>query len=65
MRRAVLFIAAALCFVFADKAHAQRALPGMRGLEIRGGMVDGFHSSGSRNELVIRANLLSVPENKA
>lgn len=51
MRRAVLFIAAALCFVFADKAHAQRALPGMRGLEIRGGMVDGFHSSGSRNEL--------------
>jgi len=42
---------AALCLVFADRAHAQRALAGMRGLELRGGMVDGFHSSASRNEL--------------
>ena len=41
---------AVLCLVFTGKAHAQRALPGMRGLEIRGGMVDGFHSSGKGNE---------------
>jgi len=50
MRKAVLLIAAALCFVLTDKAHAQRALPGMRGLEIKGGMVDGFKSSGNSNE---------------
>lgn len=50
MKRIALFIMAALCLVLTDKAHAQRALPGMRGLEIRGGMVDGFHSSDKRNE---------------
>ena len=41
---------AALCLVVTDRAHAQRALPKMRGLELRGGMVDGFHSSSKRNE---------------
>lgn len=50
MRRAMLLIIAVLCFVLTDKAHAQRALPGMGGLEIRGGMVDGFKSSGNSNE---------------
>ena len=40
----------ALCFILTDKAHAQRALPGMRGLEVRGGMVDSFYSSDNRNE---------------
>ena len=41
---------AALCLVVTDRAHAQRALPKMRGLEVRGGMVDGFHSSSKLNE---------------
>lgn len=36
-----------LCFVLSDGAHAQRVLPGMRGVELRGGMVDGFHTKGS------------------
>jgi len=40
----------ALCLVLVDRAHAQRALPGMRGLELRGGMADGFHSSANHNE---------------
>ncbi len=51
MRRAVFFIIAALCLITGGQAHAQRALSGMRGLEIRGGMVDGFHSSDKSNEL--------------
>ena len=50
MRKLLLFMVAALCFVLPDKAHAQRALPGMRGLEIRSGMVDGFHLDETRNE---------------
>lgn len=48
MRRAVFFIVAALCLVIGGEAHA---LKGMRGLELRGGMVDSFHSSDNRNEL--------------
>jgi len=45
MKRAAIIFAVALCFILTDKAHAQRALPGMRGLEIRGGMVDGFYNN--------------------
>ena len=51
MKRAVFFIVVALCLVMGGEAHAQRALKGMRGLELRGGMVDGFHTSDNRNEL--------------
>lgn len=40
-----------VCFVLMDKAHAQRCLPGMQGLRITGGMVDGFHSAADRNQL--------------
>lgn len=40
----------ALCFVLSNKAHAQRALPGMQGLQITGGMVDGFYSKDNGNE---------------
>ena len=50
MKRAAIIFAVALCFILTDKAHAQRALPGMRGLEIRGGMVDGFYNNNNRNE---------------
>ncbi len=50
MKAAVIIIAVALCFVSEDKAHAQRALPGMQGLQITGGMVDGIYSKDNRNE---------------
>jgi len=51
MQKSVFIIIAALCPITGGQAHAQRALKGMRGLELRGGMVDGFHSSDNRNEL--------------
>jgi hypothetical protein len=50
MRAAVILIATALCFVLSNKAHAQRALPGMQGLQITGGMVDGIYSTNNNNE---------------
>jgi len=50
MRTAVILIVTALCFVLADRAHAQRALPGMQGLQITGGMVDGIYSTNNNNE---------------
>lgn len=50
MKQAMLLIAVALCFVLSDKAHAQRVLPGMRGIQVAGGMADGFHSKDNRNE---------------
>lgn len=50
MRAAVIVIATALCFVLSNEAHAQRALPGMQGLQITGGMVDGIWSKDNRNE---------------
>lgn len=51
MKRIAFLLTAALCLLLSEGAHAQRALPGMRGLEIRGGMADGFHSSSNHNEL--------------
>jgi hypothetical protein len=50
MRAAIILIAMALCFVLNDKAHAQRALPGMQGLQITGGMVDMVYAKDNRNE---------------
>ena len=50
MKRAILFLVAALCLILCGKAHAQRALPEMRGLEVRGGMVDGVYNSGNHNK---------------
>lgn len=40
-----------LYFVLTDKAHAQRCLPGTKGLRITAGMTDGFHTADKRNEL--------------
>lgn len=51
MKRLSFIVTFVLCLVFADQAHAQRCLPGMRGIQVTGGMVDGFHSSSKRNEL--------------
>lgn len=50
MKRALFYLTLLLCLVFQNKAHAQRALPGMRGLEVRGGMADGFYSSANHND---------------
>ncbi|MDD4227431.1 MAG: conjugal transfer protein TraO [Mariniphaga sp.] len=50
MRAAVIIITVVLCFVVSDKSHAQRVLPGMQGLQITSGMVDGIWSKDNRNE---------------
>ena len=50
MRAAVILIATVLCFVLSNRVHAQRALPGMQGLQIIGGMVDGTWSKDNNNE---------------
>jgi len=50
MRTAVILIATVLCFVLSNRVHAQRALPGMQGLQIIGGMVDGTWSKDNNNE---------------
>lgn len=39
-----------LCFAFSGGAHAQRQLPGMQGIQVTGGMVDGIYSSKQDNE---------------
>ncbi len=38
MKRAIFILTLGLCLLLSDGAHAQRALPAMRGLEIRGGI---------------------------
>jgi hypothetical protein len=50
MRAAVILIATVLCFVLSNEAHAQRALPGMQGLQITGGMVDGIWSKDNNDK---------------
>lgn len=47
MKRAIFILTLALCFVVRYETHAQRALPKMRGIELRGGMADGFCTSAS------------------
>jgi len=37
-----------LCFALSGGAYAQRCLPGMRGIHVTGGMVDGFYSSSTK-----------------
>lgn len=51
MKRLVFIFTVVLCFAFSGGAYAQRCLPGMRGIQVTGGMVDGFHSSSQKNEL--------------
>jgi len=46
-----LCFALILCFGISGTVQAQRALPGMQGIQVTGGMVDGFHSSDKKNEL--------------
>ena len=45
-----LFVFVAMLALFMGQAHAQRCLPKMKGIEIRGGMTDGFHTKADRAE---------------
>ena len=51
MKKVIFLLSMVMCFVLTDMAHAQRCLPGMRGIRITGGMVDGIPTSDKRNEL--------------
>lgn len=51
MKRLYFVLVMAVCLVLAGEAHAQRCLPGMKGLRMSAGMTDGFHSAATRNEL--------------
>ena len=51
MKKLFIMLTFALCLVFIDQAHAQRCLPGMRGIQVTGGMANGFHSPNKKNEL--------------
>jgi hypothetical protein len=51
MKKLSIILTFALCLVFIDQAYAQRCLPGMQGIQVTGGMVDGFYSSDNKNEL--------------
>jgi hypothetical protein len=52
MSRTVLIITLvfSLGLLCIGKIQAQRALPGMKGIQVTGGMVDGFYSSSTKNE---------------
>lgn len=46
----MLLLTLAVCFAFSGGAYAQRCLPGMRGIQLTGGMVDGIYSSKTDSE---------------
>ena len=50
MRRVTFILTLAMCFALSGVAHAQRQLPGMRGIQVASGMVDGIYSSTPDNE---------------
>lgn len=51
MARKIIFLTLCLCCICAGSAFAQRTLPGMKGIEIRSGMVDRFHTASRRTKL--------------
>jgi hypothetical protein len=51
MKKFAFILTVVLCFAFSGGAYAQRCLSGMQGIQVTGGMVDGFHSSSKKNEL--------------
>jgi len=50
MKRVIIILTLVLCFTLSGGAYAQRCLPGMKGIQLTGGMVDGFYSSSTENE---------------
>lgn len=51
MKRLIFTMTIVLCFAFSGGVYAQRCLPGMQGIQVTGGMVDGVYSSANDNEL--------------
>jgi hypothetical protein len=51
MRNRTIIFSLAVCFALMGEVYAQRTLPGMKGIQVTGGMVDGFHDADNRNEL--------------
>lgn len=49
MRKALFLIMVSLALL-TGQAHAQRCLPKMKGIELRGGMADGFYTDELKNE---------------
>ncbi|MCC8036138.1 MAG: conjugal transfer protein TraO [Rikenellaceae bacterium] len=50
MKRVIIIMTLALCLALPGGAFAQRCLPGMRGIQVTGGMVDGIYSSRQDNK---------------
>lgn len=50
MKRTIFILTIVLCFAFSGGAYAQRQLPGMKGIQVIGGMVGGIYSSSNKNE---------------
>lgn len=50
MKNRTFILTLVLCFAFSGGAYAQRLLPGMKGIQVTGGMVDGVYSSSAKNE---------------
>lgn len=48
MKRIALILTLALCIAFCGEVCAQRYLPGMRGIQVTGGFVDGIHKHGAK-----------------
>lgn len=46
-RFSIIIVSLVLCLVFTDQAHAQRYLPGQKGIQLTGGMADGFKKPGT------------------
>ena len=50
MRKLAFFLFVVSLALFRGQAHAQRCLPGMKGIRLTAGMADGFYSPSSKNE---------------
>ncbi len=51
MKRVLFVLMLVFCLTFSGEAFAQRQLPGMRGIQVAGGMADGFHSSDKKQKI--------------
>ncbi len=53
MRRIIVILTLVLCFAVSEgnEAHAQRQLPGMRGIQVTAGMTDGIYSKKADNKV--------------
>jgi len=49
MRKLAFFLIVVLLTLFQGQAHAQRCLPGMKGIRLAAGMADGFYSKSASN----------------